>query len=253
MRTVLAATVAAAAFFSVSACAATFAGSNVNLVGNAVMLDNGNLQLTTGGWNNGAAWATSALSTTTSFSTTFGFSMAKDGFNGNMADGIALVLQNQGTGALGHGGGDIGYGGLNGVGSVIQTWTNNRIGLDITGNPNGASVAAVSLGAASLVTGQQTVSYNATTHVLSMTGNYVADGTSHALSDATQIDLSARFGSTMYLGFTGATGGSYADQRITNFTVAAVPEPETYAMLLAGLGLVGFASRRKVSKAAKAA
>ncbi|WP_373986759.1 PEP-CTERM sorting domain-containing protein [Duganella sp. BuS-21] len=28
-------------------------------------------------------------------------------------------------------------------------------------------------------------------------------------------------------------------------TVAAVPEPETYAMLLAGLGLVGFAARRK--------
>lgn len=29
--------------------------------------------------------------------------------------------------------------------------------------------------------------------------------------------------------------------------VTAVPEPETYAMLLAGLGLVGFASRRKQS------
>jgi len=26
-----------------------------------------------------------------------------------------------------------------------------------------------------------------------------------------------------------------------------VPEPETYAMLLAGLGLVGFAARRKLS------
>lgn len=29
-------------------------------------------------------------------------------------------------------------------------------------------------------------------------------------------------------------------------TVAAIPEPETYAMLLAGLGLVGFAARRKL-------
>ncbi len=28
-------------------------------------------------------------------------------------------------------------------------------------------------------------------------------------------------------------------------SVAAVPEPETYAMFLAGLGLLGFASRRK--------
>jgi hypothetical protein len=29
--------------------------------------------------------------------------------------------------------------------------------------------------------------------------------------------------------------------------VTLVPEPETYAMLLAGLGLVGFAARRKLS------
>ena len=27
--------------------------------------------------------------------------------------------------------------------------------------------------------------------------------------------------------------------------VAAVPEPESYAMLLAGLGLIGFAARRR--------
>ena len=30
-----------------------------------------------------------------------------------------------------------------------------------------------------------------------------------------------------------------------NFSVTAVPEPETYAMLLAGLGLVGFTARRR--------
>ena len=36
-------------------------------------------------------------------------------------------------------------------------------------------------------------------------------------------------------------------------SVAAVPEPETYAMLLAGLGLLGFASRRRNQKHAKAA
>lgn len=31
----------------------------------------------------------------------------------------------------------------------------------------------------------------------------------------------------------------------TSFTIAAIPEPETYAMFLAGLGLMGFAARRK--------
>jgi len=33
-------------------------------------------------------------------------------------------------------------------------------------------------------------------------------------------------------------------------TIAAIPEPETYAMLLAGLGLVGFAARRKIARMA---
>ncbi|TFW19062.1 PEP-CTERM sorting domain-containing protein [Massilia arenosa] len=39
----------------------------------------------------------------------------------------------------------------------------------------------------------------------------------------------------------GAMGGTYG----IAMQLAAVPEPETYAMLLAGLGLVGFMSRRR--------
>jgi hypothetical protein len=41
-------------------------------------------------------------------------------------------------------------------------------------------------------------------------------------------------------------GGGHADQfYISSLTVSAVPEPETYAMLLAGLGLFGFSLRRR--------
>jgi hypothetical protein len=37
---------------------------------------------------------------------------------------------------------------------------------------------------------------------------------------------------------------------ISSNTVAPVPEPETYAMLLAGLGLIGFTARRRKNLAA---
>jgi hypothetical protein len=57
--------------------------------------------------------------------------------------------------------------------------------------------------------------------------------------------------------FTGATigtlGGEYVRAAgslvgVPQATASAVPEPETYAMFLAGLGLMGFAGRRKATK-----
>lgn len=49
------------------------------------------------------------------------------------------------------------------------------------------------------------------------------------------------------------TGKGRTDTALTNvsynFAVTAVPEPETYAMMIAGLGLVGFAARRRKNAA----
>ena len=42
-------------------------------------------------------------------------------------------------------------------------------------------------------------------------------------------------------------GGDYCRAECNPPPVSVVPEPETYAMLLAGLCLVGFAARRRVS------
>ena len=50
------------------------------------------------------------------------------------------------------------------------------------------------------------------------------------------------------LNLTDAAGNIYQDQ----LYVAAIPEPETYAMLLAGLGLMGFVARRRQRKLAVA-
>ena len=66
-------------------------------------------------------------------------------------------------------------------------------------------------------------------------------------------DMNNGLGKSFLFNFNLATGqGTQIGQfnsRINGLTVAPVPEPETYAMLVAGLGLVGVASRRRNKKA----
>ena len=50
--------------------------------------------------------------------------------------------------------------------------------------------------------------------------------------------------------FSGVDAGTILAS-VNNVTVTPVPEPETYAMLLAGLGLVGFAARRRAAQDAR--
>lgn len=50
---------------------------------------------------------------------------------------------------------------------------------------------------------------------------------------------------TYYLNVTGISTGSQGGLYNGAISVAAVPEPETYAMLLAGLGVMGFIARRR--------
>ncbi|MES2163258.1 MAG: PEP-CTERM sorting domain-containing protein [Pseudomonadota bacterium] len=52
-------------------------------------------------------------------------------------------------------------------------------------------------------------------------------------------------GATTELKFGARNDPSFIRLDNVSVTVSAVPEPETYAMLMAGLGLVGFAARRR--------
>lgn len=52
------------------------------------------------------------------------------------------------------------------------------------------------------------------------------------------------------LAFFSTGGANYSGAVLDNVSVAAVPEPETYAMLLAGLGLMGGIARRRRNKQA---
>jgi hypothetical protein len=53
---------------------------------------------------------------------------------------------------------------------------------------------------------------------------------------------------TLYVGSNNGTwGGSSPTFYTGNLVILPVPEPTTYAMLLAGLGLIGFSARRKMN------
>jgi hypothetical protein len=69
-------------------------------------------------------------------------------------------------------------------------------------------------------------------------------------------------GASTYFGYAVPTGQAYASNEYGNYTtftthaasamaMTAVPEPATYAMLMAGLGMIGFATRRRKAAGAK--
>jgi hypothetical protein len=68
------------------------------------------------------------------------------------------------------------------------------------------------------------------------------------ISGTLDLGTSVASGSTVYLRWIDDNGTPTSpDQAIglNNVTISAVPEPESYAMLLAGLGLIGFAAGRR--------
>lgn len=246
MRLLFAIAAASVALTIQPAAATVFGGNTMNLVGSATLLGNGALQLVSDtNYLAGAAWIASPLSTASSFTANYSFSLASPFTNGQtMADGFAFALQNAGNAVVGGNGGNIGYTGLRAVGSVIQTWGNNTAGINTDGNAYDTKAAPANLGSASLVTGSETVNYNVQSHVLSMSGTLIVDGVRYAISDSASINLATTFGSTFYAGFTGGTGGSYADERITSFSISPVPEPGTWALMAGALGMIGFSTRR---------
>ena len=62
------------------------------------------------------------------------------------------------------------------------------------------------------------------------------------------VNFSDLAGTPVFYGFTAANGLATDGHMVTS--AVPVPEPETYAMMLAGLGLLGFAARRKNLKSA---
>jgi len=218
------------AFATLAFVAACLAAGNAaatdryELVGTAVKAQHV-LQLTD--WNvfeAGAIWGHHPLHLDRSFVVQFSFSLLAPHQVPPQADGIALVIQTDGRQALGADGGGIGYLGLHGIASVVQTWTNNHVGFSLDGDPYSAPPAPADLGNAILITGEETVAYDATNHVLTMGGHLYVDGVDYPIADSRDIDLVAWLGSPeAIIGFTGGTGAAFSNQRIQSWRLTYIP------------------------------
>jgi hypothetical protein len=235
--------------------------------GNALRLTNATY------WNSGSVFTTqsTSLGALNSFSTYFQFRITNSGgdisdASGPGADGIVFVVQTV-SNNVGGSGGSIGYGGINNsVGIEFDTFDNgpggsfndpngNHVGIDVNGNI--ASIATVT--EPTLFNNGNVwnawVDYNGATNLLEVRW---AQTTSRPLAAqlSSTIDLVDALGQdTAYLGFTSGTGLAWGTHEILSWEyrdsfspITTVPEPNTYALMILGFGLIGSAALRKTRK-----
>ncbi|HLX62908.1 MAG TPA: IPT/TIG domain-containing protein, partial [Planctomycetota bacterium] len=143
---------------------------------------------------------------------------------GNPADGCTLCLQNQGSGAVGGGGGSLAYNGITGnsVALELNVYGPNTVGYAF--RQNGATGAPYTPPSpVNLVSGNTitiTVVYNSNASTLAV--NMVEANTNNVFNTTlTGVNLTTLMGgngTTAFIGFTGATGGAQCTQKIANFS-----------------------------------
>jgi hypothetical protein len=180
------------------------------------------LRLTDGGIKEaGSAFFTTALNVRL-FTTNFTFQLTNP-----KGDGIAFVIQNAGTTALGPLGSGLGYGGTGGIPSSVAVkfdlYNNNGEGTNSTGlyiDGASPSIPAITLGGnVNLHSGDVfnvQINYDGIALTMTITDvNMPAD--TFTESWVVNIPGTVR-GNTAYAGFTGGTGGATATQDILSWT-----------------------------------
>ncbi len=203
-------------------------------------ITSGDLTLTTaGGGEQTSAWYTTAQDVSDSWTASFTYQLSGTPSGSSPADGFMFVVQNGATTALGSGGGSKGY---ENPASTGFTAVSPSVGLGIELYYNAASYGQMGVNGIFVNGGNipgstlnlstdinpinYTISYYAPTSSYSVSAvdstnsadayNYIVYGMPNL--DSTPINVNSTLGSTTgYVGFTGATGGAYSEQDITNF------------------------------------
>jgi hypothetical protein len=214
----------------------TAAGLTLNGV---AALNGTRLRLTNSGANQaGTGWFSTPVSVS-SFTTDFTFQLGAIGSSA-YGNGMTFVIQNTGTSAIGPTGGGLGYGPDNTTNASPSANTpiakSVAIKFDIVNNAgegtnstglyqNGASptMPAVTLGGGVNLRSGDTfkahVTYDGTTLTLALTDQV---NTTQTFTTSWTVNIpSVVGGSTAYVGFTGATGNSVANQDVVTWTYSS--------------------------------
>lgn len=210
---------------------------------NALRLTDNNNSQTSSAFNRG-------LDVSQGFTTSFDFQLT-----GNMsADGFGFVIQDNTQGAIGGGGGSLGYNNPNighSVGVFFQTFTGspnvNQTGLGVNGNRPGDGNGASSYIAMNIANNQPTgviytsgnaqdqrigdvfnvsLAYDANTKVLTETVKDLTlnqrTGNTNVFTTTYSIDIAATLGMPAgFAGFTAASGGASSEKDILNWSLTA--------------------------------
>jgi hypothetical protein len=170
-------------------------------------------------------------------------------------DGFAFILQNQGLTAVGGQASGLGVNNPDGPASAsaivpsagVEFFLRNGNGATtITNNGSGQFANGVSTAPVDLADGDPiliTLAYDGLNFQLTEVMTDLTTNDTYTLNRS--FDIQDIIGPTVFVGFTGATGGAYANQTISNFSfVSAVPEPASLGLLLIGAPLLAARRRR---------